>query len=70
MIANISALKVNQLRWFENLQRTDQWINKIQRFKITGNAGIGRPPKSWKNAITDDLESWKLPDNLRQDHDG
>ena len=51
-------------------KRTDQWTNKIQRFKVTGNAGRGRPPKSCKVIMRDDLKCQKLPVNMCQDHDG
>ena len=52
------------------MQRIDQWINKIQRFKPSGNAGRGRLPKSRKDGITEDLKFWMMPVNVCQDCDG
>ena len=63
-----SALRKNRLRWFGHTQRSDQWINKIQTFEVTGNAGRGRPSKTWKDVISDDIKSWTIPVDSCQDH--
>ena len=62
-----SALRKNRLRWFGHTQRSDQWINKIQTFDVTGNAGRGRPSKTWKDVISDDIKSWTIPVDSCQD---
>ena len=62
-----SVLRKNQLRWFGHTQRSDQWINKIQTFDVTGNAGRGRPSKTWKDIISDDIKSWTIPVDSCQD---
>lgn len=36
-----SSLCISRLRWFGYMENIDQWINKIQRFKPTSNAGRG-----------------------------
>ena len=65
---NLFALRKNRLRWFGHTQRSDQWINKIQTFDVTGNAGRGRPSKTWKDVISDDIKSWTIPVASCQDH--
>ena len=62
-----SALRKNRLRWFGHTQRSDQWINKIQTFDVTGNAGRGRPSKTWKDVISDNIKSWTIPVDSCQD---
>ena len=62
-----SALRKNRLRWFGHTKRSDQWINKIQTFDVTGNAGRGRPSKTWKDVISDDIKSWTIPVDSCQD---
>ena len=62
-----SALRKSQLRWFGHTQRSDQWINEIQTFDVTGNAGRGRPSKTCKDVISDDIKSWMIPVDLCQD---
>lgn len=41
-----ASLKINRFSNFGPTQRPDQWMKKIQTFKVIANAGGRRPLKS------------------------
>ena len=60
-INNIQTLlRYNRLRWFGHVVRNDGCINNITEFEVDGQRGRGRPKKTWKDAINNDLRHWKL----------
>ena len=50
----------NRLRWFGHVVRNDGCINSITEFDVVGQRGRGRPKKTWKDTINNDLRHWKL----------
>ena len=60
-INNIQTLlRYNRLRWFGHVVRNDGCINSITEFEVGGQRGRGRPKKTWKYTINNDLRHWKL----------
>ena len=60
-INNIQTLlRYNRLRWFGHVVRNDGCINSITEFEVVGQRGRGRPKKTWKDTINNDLRHWKL----------
>ena len=60
-INNIQTLlQYNRLRWFGHVVRNDGCINSITEFEVDGQRGRGRPKKTWKDTINNDLRHWKL----------
>ena len=60
-INNIQTLlRYNRLRWFGHVVRNDGCINSITEFEVVGQCGHGRPKKTWKDTINNDLRHWKL----------
>ena len=60
-INNIQTLlRYNRLRWFGHVVRSDGCINSITEFEVVGQRGRGRPKKTWKDTINNDLRHWKL----------
>ena len=60
-INNIQTLlRYNRLRWFGHVVRNDGCINSITEFEVVGQRGRGRPKKTWKDTINNDLRRWKL----------
>ena len=60
-INNIQTLlRYNRLRWFGHVVRNDGCINSITEFEVVGQRGRGRPKKTWKDTISNDLRHWKL----------
>ena len=59
-INNIQTLlRYNRLRWFGHVVRNDGCINSITEFEVVGQRGRGRPKKTWKDTINNDLRSYQ-----------
>ena len=55
-INNIQTLlRYNRLHWFGHVVRNDGCINSITEFEVVGQRGRGRPKKTWKDTINNDL---------------
>ena len=60
-INNIQTLlRYNRLHWYGHVVRNDGCINSITEFEVVGQRGRGRPRKTWKDMINNDLRHWKL----------
>ena len=62
-----SVLRLNRLRWFGHVQRSNDWIKRCTLLEVNGKRGRGRPRKTWKQTIDEDLKSWKIEKNFTQD---
>ena len=62
-----TVLRVNRLRWFGHVQRSDGWIKRCTELHIDGQRGRGRPKKTWRQAIDDDMKTWRIPPNTTDD---
>ena len=56
-------LRLNRLRWYGHVQRSNGWIRKCSTLEVDGNRGRGRPSKTWKGTVADDLKRWKIDAN-------
>ena len=59
-----SRLKINRLRWYGHIKRSEGWIKRCNEIVVTGCQGKGRPRKSWKESVADDLRSWNIDPNI------
>ena len=50
-------LRLNRLRWYGHVERSDKWINKYTNLEIDGFKGRGRPRKTWSATVTEDLKA-------------
>ena len=58
-----SKLRLNRLRWFRHVERSDQWIKKCTHLEIDDFKGRGRPRKTWSATVTEDLKAWNIDAN-------
>ena len=72
-IQDISVvMRQMRLRWFGHIERVEaeNWVNKYRSLMIHGAAGKGKPRKSWKQVVQNDLQSLSLCKAFAQDRDG
>ena len=55
-----SRLRINRLRWYGHVERSDGWIKRCNEIVVDGCQGRGRPRKSWRESVTDDLRLWNI----------
>ena len=48
------------MRWFGHAARNDGCINSKTALEADGHRGRGRPRKTWRDTINDDLKNYKL----------
>ena len=58
-----SKLRLNRLRWYGHVERSDKWINKCTHLEVDGFKGGGRPRKTWSATVTEDLKAWNIDAN-------
>ena len=58
-----------RLRWFGHVERApeDSWINKCRYLEVEGNAGRGRPRKTWQEVVNRDIKDLGVNKDLAQD---
>ena len=59
-----SMLRINCLRWYGHVERSEKWIKCCTQIDISGNQGRGRPCRSWKDSVTGDLCLWNISPNM------
>ena len=57
-----SKLRLNHLRWYGHVERSDKWINKCTHLEMDGFKGRGRC-KTWSATVTEDLKAWNIDAN-------
>ena len=51
------VVRRGRLRWFGHVERKgNEWVRKCMDVKVVGNAGRGRPRKSWMECVNDDMK--------------
>ena len=50
-----SRLRINRLRWYGHVERSEDWIKRCTQIDVSGSQGRGRPRKPWKESVTGDL---------------
>ena len=48
-------LRLNRLRWYGHVERSDKWINKCTHLEIDGFKVRVRPRKTWSAAVAEDF---------------
>ena len=61
------VMRQNRLRWAGHVHRSESWTNKCQQIGIEGSKCKGRPRKSWKETIREDLSAWNLTMDMADD---
>ena len=52
-----SKLRLNHLKWYGHIERSDKWINKCTHLEIDGFKGRGRLLKTCET-VTEDSKVW------------
>lgn len=56
-------LRLNRLRWYGHVQRSNGWIKRCSLLEVDGNRGRGRPSKTWNGTVMNDLKIWNIDAN-------
>ena len=62
-----SRLRIYQLIWYRHVERSESWIKRCNKIVVSGCQDRGRPRKSWKESVTDDLRLWNIDPNMVHD---
>ena len=62
-----SKLRLNRLRWYGHVVRSENWINSCFHLEVDGFKGKGRPRKTGIETINEDLKEWNIDSNLIKD---
>ena len=51
------VMQRNRLRWFGHVERRDElcWIKRIETLQVDGDGVKGRPRKSWREVLKEDM---------------
>ena len=60
-------MRLNRLRWYGHVVRSEKWINQCTHLDVDGFKGRGRPRKTWKESINEDLRLWNIDSNKIED---
>ena len=55
-----SVLRSRRLRWFGHAVRSQECINSVMDIEVVGCRGSGRPRKTWKECVRQDIASCNL----------
>ena len=57
------------MRWFGHLERKeeDDWVSACRKLKVEGKRDRGRPNKTWKDCVEEDMSEYCLNRNMAQD---
>ena len=60
-----------RLGWFGHLEKKDEgdWVSTCRNMIVLGNAEKGRPRKSWRDVLKNDLKKGHLDRSLVKDRD-
>ena len=62
-----SRLRINRFRWYGHVERSEDWIKRCTQIDVSGCQGRGRPRKSRKESVTNDLRLWNVAPNMVHD---
>ena len=56
------VMQQNRLRWFGHVERSDElcWIKKIRTLQVDDDGVKGRPRKSWRELLREDMREKTL----------
>ena len=51
------VMRRNRLRWFGHVERRDElcWLKRIETLQVDGDGVKGRPRKSWREVLREDM---------------
>ena len=64
-----SKLRLNCLRWYWHVEKSDKWINKCTHLEIGGFTGRGRLRKTWSATVTENLKTRNIDAKANNAHD-
>ena len=62
-----SKLRLNYLRQYGHVERSDKCINKCTHSEIDSFKGRGKTRKTWSATVAEDLKAWKIDANNAHD---
>ena len=51
----LEQCRLNRLRWYGHVERSDGWIKKVTQMVVEGNARPGRGKKRWSKVVDEDM---------------
>ena len=66
------ALLRRRLGWFGHVERRDEWdaLGRVRLVEVPGRRPPGRPTKTWKKNMVDELRRFQLCAEQEQDKSG
>ena len=65
----VMVLRKRRLNWYGHVQRATSSIKTVAAVRVPGGNRRGRPRKSWKECVQDDLKTLGLTEEATQDRD-
>ena len=62
-----SNLRLNRLRWYGHVVRSENWINSCFHLEVDSFKGRGHPRKTWIETINKDLKEWNIDSDVIKD---
>ena len=50
----------SRLRWYGHVARSLDWINKVTTMQVDGTSLRGRPKKTWRETVQNDMVRWGM----------
>ena len=71
VMAISEAIKLGRLRWFGHVKRRDEgnWVRKCMDMEIEGKNPKGRPKRTWRQVVKDDLKLMGVEEEEAEDRD-
>ena len=63
----LEQCRLNRLRWYGHVERSDGWIKKVTEMVVEGNARPGRGKKRWSKVVDEDMRLMGLTKAEAQD---
>ena len=57
-----SLVRGSRLRWHGHVSRSSEWIKQITTMDVEGIVPRGRPKKSWRDVVNNDMIQWDMRD--------
>ena len=63
-----NRIRQRRLRWFGHVRRAgEKIIGRVESMKVEGRRPAGRPKKTWRNCVQEDLSALNINEQLVQD---
>ena len=63
----VELRRLNRLRWFGHVDRSQTWIKKCTEMMVEGNAKAGGQKKKWRTLVNQDLKLMGIPSDATKD---